>query len=152
MPTTTTTTKRRQAPLRPEPKKEEPQQPPAEKPQSKSATKEEEPQQPEQKFQKPGEVTGEGEVDKTNIVRGKKINPITGTQTSEDDDEGVWADNVYNEIQLEGAAHTQTQIEPGNVSEEFKDTIDEYKNRPSLQKLRDDDVLAHEQESKKAKK
>lgn len=52
-------------------------------------------------------------VDMTSITRGKKINPKTGTQTSEDDPNGVWSDRVYNETQIEHAGHTQTQTTPG---------------------------------------
>lgn len=56
---------------------------------------------------------GDDNLDMTSIVRGKKINPRTGTQTSEDDPDGVYAANVYNPIQLEHAGHTLTQTTPG---------------------------------------
>jgi hypothetical protein len=59
----------------------------------------------------------------TSIVRGKKINPKTGTQTTEDDPNGVWADNVHNETQIEHAGHTQTQATPG-AGEILADTIE----------------------------
>jgi hypothetical protein len=65
---------------------------------------------------------GENAVDATSILRGKKINPITGTQTSDDDPKGVWADNVYNNIQMEHAAHLLPQTTPG-AAEVLADTI-----------------------------
>ena len=52
-------------------------------------------------------------LDATSIVRGKKINPRTGTQTSDDDPGGVYAANVYNETQIEHAGHTLVQTTPG---------------------------------------
>lgn len=48
-------------------------------------------------------------TDMTNVLRGKKINPRTGTQTSEDDPDGVYADNVQSNIQIEHATHAQEQ-------------------------------------------
>lgn len=50
-------------------------------------------------------------VDSTSIVRGKNINPATGTQN--DGDQGVPAKNVHNEIQIEQAAHTLVQTTTG---------------------------------------
>jgi hypothetical protein len=61
-------------------------------------------------------------VDMTSIVRGKKINPKTGTQTSEDDPNGVWEGRVHNEIQMEHAGHTQTQTVEG-AGEVLADTL-----------------------------
>lgn len=78
----------------------------------------------------PEGVTREGEnddVDMTNIVHGKKINPVTGTQTSEDDPNGVFADNVYNEVQIEHASHTITQTEPG-ADKMMTDTFEQIAN------------------------
>lgn len=83
------------------------------------APKAEQPPQTEEK--KSAENFGD-KVDMTSITRGKKINPRTGTQTSEDDPKGVWADNVHNEIQIEHAGHTQTQSTPG-AGEMLADTI-----------------------------
>jgi hypothetical protein len=58
-------------------------------------------------------MTHDRMVDKTSILKGKKVNPRTGTQTSDDDPTGVYADNVYNETQIEHAAHTLPQTTPG---------------------------------------